>query len=558
MLVDHGADERRFHPLLQAFLAKKLLDLPRDDIAQAVTAATQVLISAEAWNDAFSLIDRFSRADLLDVLLSAALAPLTTQGRLATIRTWLEFGRRNGFASPYLDLADAELAFRSGRYDRAETLAHTAAVTLPPSDPLRSTAYFRAGQSRELMDDSQNALKHFKAAYESSATTFDSHNALWGQFVVAFELERANAYELLDNFVSAGPLDHNTTVRKANGSLMLAVRDGGLARAIPQAAAMTETVDQADDPLIRSAFWSGFAAAHALFGQYDIALSAVESGLADTEAFHLEFATPHLLVGRAMACIGLRRLHEAETAISCIEKWARDMSDVFLCEKARALRCRLLLSQGSPQAALEVASSKAPDSLSPGLRAELHAIRAAACASNGNPEEALGLVSESEGLSGWMEPRLLFIWTRAICSLMLGSADAAEEARTAYAQTDTRGAIDTFVFAYRLHSELITVLASDSAVHHQLGRILLRSNDEQMARAHGIPVSQKVFQKTSDGLTSREREVYALLAEGRSNREIANALFISESTAKVHVRNVLKKLGVRSRTHAALKAARES
>ncbi len=58
------------------------------------------------------------------------------------------------------------------------------------------------------------------------------------------------------------------------------------------------------------------------------------------------------------------------------------------------------------------------------------------------------------------------------------------------------------------------------------------------------------------GLTSREREVLALLAEGRTNRRIAEALFISESTAGVHVSNILGKLGVSSRTEAAAVATR--
>jgi two-component system nitrate/nitrite response regulator NarL len=59
-------------------------------------------------------------------------------------------------------------------------------------------------------------------------------------------------------------------------------------------------------------------------------------------------------------------------------------------------------------------------------------------------------------------------------------------------------------------------------------------------------------------LTRRETEVYGLLSQGLSNKEIAMALFISESTAKVHVRHILKKLGVRTRTEAALKAAEGS
>jgi DNA-binding NarL/FixJ family response regulator len=59
-----------------------------------------------------------------------------------------------------------------------------------------------------------------------------------------------------------------------------------------------------------------------------------------------------------------------------------------------------------------------------------------------------------------------------------------------------------------------------------------------------------------DALTSREREVLAELAHGRSNREIARALHVSEKTVKTHVSSVLTKLGVADRTQAALVAVR--
>jgi DNA-binding CsgD family transcriptional regulator/tetratricopeptide (TPR) repeat protein len=58
------------------------------------------------------------------------------------------------------------------------------------------------------------------------------------------------------------------------------------------------------------------------------------------------------------------------------------------------------------------------------------------------------------------------------------------------------------------------------------------------------------------GLTTREREVLALVAEGYTNRRIAETLFISESTAGVHVSNILGKLGVSTRTEAAAVAVR--
>jgi DNA-binding NarL/FixJ family response regulator len=58
-------------------------------------------------------------------------------------------------------------------------------------------------------------------------------------------------------------------------------------------------------------------------------------------------------------------------------------------------------------------------------------------------------------------------------------------------------------------------------------------------------------------LTGREREVLEQIAQGRSNREIARLLQVSEKTVKTHVSSVLAKLGVADRTQAALLAVRQ-
>ena len=58
------------------------------------------------------------------------------------------------------------------------------------------------------------------------------------------------------------------------------------------------------------------------------------------------------------------------------------------------------------------------------------------------------------------------------------------------------------------------------------------------------------------GLTPRELEVLRLVAEGRSNRQIAEELFISAKTASVHVSNILGKLGAANRGEAAALAHR--
>ena len=57
-------------------------------------------------------------------------------------------------------------------------------------------------------------------------------------------------------------------------------------------------------------------------------------------------------------------------------------------------------------------------------------------------------------------------------------------------------------------------------------------------------------------LTERETEILKRVARGQANKEIAHALFVEERTVKSHVTSILKKLGVRSRTQAALHAVR--
>ncbi|HEX6031011.1 MAG TPA: response regulator transcription factor, partial [Tepidiformaceae bacterium] len=62
--------------------------------------------------------------------------------------------------------------------------------------------------------------------------------------------------------------------------------------------------------------------------------------------------------------------------------------------------------------------------------------------------------------------------------------------------------------------------------------------------------------ESPEALTDRETDVLRLLAMGRANKEIARELDIGEKTVKTHVSNILGKLGVQSRTQAALYAVR--
>ncbi|MGW1345534.1 helix-turn-helix transcriptional regulator [Kribbella sp. NPDC002412] len=96
----------------------------------------------------------------------------------------------------------------------------------------------------------------------------------------------------------------------------------------------------------------------------------------------------------------------------------------------------------------------------------------------------------------------------------------------------------------------------------ELGAVPLLREVEVLARAARIDLRQPVVEVAAErsdalsALTAREREVLAQLVAGRSNGEIAKALFISGKTVSVHVSNILRKTGTATRTEAAVLAER--
>jgi DNA-binding NarL/FixJ family response regulator len=82
----------------------------------------------------------------------------------------------------------------------------------------------------------------------------------------------------------------------------------------------------------------------------------------------------------------------------------------------------------------------------------------------------------------------------------------------------------------------------------ELTRLFTNSHDIDLGRAAGLEMPREL--RRQEALTPREQDVFELLAQGRSNKDIARTLFISESTTKVHVRHIFEKLGVHSRAEA--------
>jgi DNA-binding NarL/FixJ family response regulator len=125
----------------------------------------------------------------------------------------------------------------------------------------------------------------------------------------------------------------------------------------------------------------------------------------------------------------------------------------------------------------------------------------------------------------------------------------------AYEASVQSGNIDAFVTAYRAWPELLLAVASEQDRHGFLRACLARARDHRLAKTVGFNLPPLAKPAGSPLLTKREHEVIELVSQGLTNKEIGLTLYITEATAKKHIRNACAKLGVRRRTEAAMRIA---
>jgi DNA-binding CsgD family transcriptional regulator len=199
-------------------------------------------------------------------------------------------------------------------------------------------------------------------------------------------------------------------------------------------------------------------------------------------------------------------------------------------------------------------------------RARIHMQRLRAVAASGGPVERAWLrLAEGEltRARGGSEPRKWLVAAEAWDDLgrPYRAAIARWRAAEAFVETDDRDAAaeglrSALEIAGKLGSrwltDELTMLATRARLEISVGANGASADgDAAIARDDG-PEEQDPF-----GLTPRERQVLALIAEGATNRQIGNALYMAEKTASVHVSRILSKLGVKSRTQAAAVAHRQ-
>jgi DNA-binding NarL/FixJ family response regulator len=176
----------------------------------------------------------------------------------------------------------------------------------------------------------------------------------------------------------------------------------------------------------------------------------------------------------------------------------------------------------------------------PSWLGEYLATRALVLACTGQRDEAIDAAAQAVFTSRAAEVRLLAEAALAV--------NAAAEGDPLPISSLMHSVWDPVVCALRASPELARVTASDDLLRPMLEEVYQRSHDSGLARRAGFRT--RASGSPSDVLSPREREVLGLIARGLRNHEISEALFIADSTTKVHVRHILEKLGVRTRTEA--------
>jgi ATP/maltotriose-dependent transcriptional regulator MalT len=551
--LTRDADTYDLHPLLRQFLRSKLVEADPNAVTETVTTIGNSALDRFAWDEAFALATEFELNDLFTELLSRALDDLLSEGRLATLEQWIAVGQRWIPGEHIVSLAQVELAFRKGRWQESERKARNLARNLPDQHPFAPRALLRAAQVAQLDDRQAEALKLLDEAGARSTSRSDLRRAAWSRFITLADLEEPElAKAALDEFEALAPESVEDVIRQSQASVHFALRWGGIREELERHRGTLELLDGASDPLVRSGFIQSYGTALNLAARYEEAYELAERQMAAAKRFGLDWVRPHGLEMQALAQIGLRDFEGAHAALRNAYRLAENAQDAHAQINATALVARIELAQGMASRALDLLGDASSRAGSPGMEGELRSIRALTLACLGRLDEADDEIQVSKGITSHLEARGLRTYAAVILAHDRADEDGTKVLlRHALDDSQTTGNADSFVTAYRAFPELLRAIAQ---LPLSLGEFLLmplRLHDSALADRGGLG-TREPRAVTEEDLTEREEEVLALLREGLSNRQIAHTLWIAESTVKVHVRHIFDKLGVRTRTAAAL------
>jgi ATP/maltotriose-dependent transcriptional regulator MalT len=540
------------HPLVREFLKRRStpVEAPSEEEVDRILRA---LADRQRWDDAFAVVETAGAKSSLVELVRVAFRTLLDEGRLSTLSRWVTLARRRVGVSPVLDLAEAEVAFRQGRDRQAEALAAQATRVLDPKDPLRGRAFYVAAQAARLGDRPQESVKNFRLAQEFAGTREDLREALWGQLSGYSGEREGEAKRALRELENLTPSTANDVLRLATAYEVMDVRSGaGLGRPLEEMASAHPLAPQADDPLVLTAFLNAYSRCLSMAAYYNEARAIADEETAAGIKYQLDFVLSPAYTAKALAALGRGMFGQASNLLSRSRGHAREQNDIHNQFEVAAVQARVLIAQRKFDEAIRIEPPTGSEGVLSGMRGEWLACRALAFAGRGDHHQAAHTASEATKTATSLEATGLAKGANVISAVKQGHAQDLAVCSWLKGLVEWKY-LDAFVLTVRAHPPILQFLPPHDELSRPAIDALRRGSATSLLPA--LEAGLEPENETLSSLSKREQEVFELLGQGMTNREIANALYISEVTAKVHVRHILKKLGVRSRTEAALLGA---
>ena len=546
-LAETSPDRVELHPLLRSFLFDKLLAQPRDVILAFVRRALEHLVAHGLWEAALDLAERFDEEALLPDLDERSLERLLSSGRTTTLRRWVT--RSAGLeGAPELRLAAAELAFREGHYYESETMAALASQEFGEGSSGATRSMIVGARAAHAASGEERALALYRRARSSAPSRELERSAALGELAAAVELESPTCIDLFNELGPPEDLEPHERVTYVGRGLNLQARFG-IRPSFDLARSVAQLLHLVDDPVARSSFRNVFAHTLASSGAYDEALAVADDLLDDADRCRLDFVVPYAQCVQAVVHSSRRDFVLAEQLLDAAESQARRAGDVTAQYIGASIRIRALAAQGAADAAIQRPVITSTD-VTKSLRSELFASLSLVHAVGGSYDRSLELATSAESLSVATETAITAPLSRGIIAFRRGHVDEAREQVTqGVARVAESGLTECLVSAYRACPELLLSVLQDEDAQRTVADAMYLAGDTVLFERTDGSESGSVA-----SLSPREREVLGLLGHGLTNREIAARLFISPVTVKVHVRHIFEKLGVRTRTAAALRA----
>jgi LuxR family maltose regulon positive regulatory protein len=538
------------HPLVRQFLRTKQAEFEPEEVRTAAEVIANAYVATARWDDAASVAADFGLANVMLRVLNDALDVVLSEGRLATLRRWLDPVRLVAPTAPIVQLASIEIDFRNGDWMAASSKARQLARAISTDGPLTSRVFLRAGQMAHIDDRHEEALRLFTAAKVHAQSSKDLRNALWSRLLTLCDLEqRAEAESTLQEIENLPALNSDDLLRAGQGRLQFASRWGSLVEALDGVSGLLGLVDDSTDPLVRTGFLQTYGAALGLVARYGEVTPVANRQLDEAERYHLDWIVPHALQMGAVAQMGMRDFEGALRSIERAVGLAKEQGNLHTQLNGLVLRARVDLCCGSSERAVDLLEKRDTPFTSTGMEGEYLATLALALACCGRTEEALAQIDVSERVSSQLDAAPMRDFARLIATHSVKGQIDVSLRLEAFRTVITTGNFDAFVCAYRAFPPLLNGLPEADPSDSARFVALVSALDPSHAEKIGLPVAMKDSHDKKP-LTRREQEVFGLMCQGLANREIARTLWISESTVKVHVHHVLAKMGVRSRTEA--------